>query len=373
MDIFDEEDLLAIANDGGSSPSNDDASSEASSAPADDAPDKTDVKEIDIELDDQNTHAQKKVQLAADDDESSDDEDGGFLESWLSDLKKQENDFEEKMIEAHERNSCIPESKSSADHLRENDDLEILNSDTNEVNEVRASVDRSTDAAKGESVVASSILYGETVQSKDCLEVHLGSSVIAWISKYNSKRRKTNTDDMNVELNDNAFIGIQQESGMDEVMPSSLLMELKSVASSHNGNNNSMKPVHRNAIIVASDVERKQYKGDAVAYTCKAKKEHTMVDCVARYDQEKKCYILEMVGMSVSNLQPYSGEAEQKSDGSKSRANIDNAPLLQHDQKIADPRLLAKRAEAQVKKLKQAKRNSVGNDGKISKSKGQER
>jgi hypothetical protein len=187
MDIFDEEDLLAIANDGGSSPSNDDASSEASSAPADDAPDKTDAKEIDIELDDQNTHAQKKVQLAADGDESSDDEDGGFLESWLSDLKKQENDFEEKMIEAHERNSCIPESKSSADHLRENDDLEILNSDTNEVNEVRASVDRSTDAAKGESAVASSILYGETVQSEDCFEVHLGSSVIAWISKYNSK------------------------------------------------------------------------------------------------------------------------------------------------------------------------------------------
>ena len=85
MDIFDDDDLLAIAND---SASDAESSSESSSV----AIGALQTGNVDEYKSDVNTTSKDSP---ADEEEDSDDEDDGFLENWLSDSKKHENDVQD--------------------------------------------------------------------------------------------------------------------------------------------------------------------------------------------------------------------------------------------------------------------------------------
>lgn len=93
-------------------------------------------------------------------------------------------------------------------------------------------------------------------------------------------------------------------------------------------------------------------------------KRGAMVDCLARYDPQKGCYILEIVDLSVDNLEPMQqSEAVVRRNANPIVAVATIGARSQQRNKstkkdLFDPRSIAKRAEAQVRKLKQGRRRS---------------
>jgi hypothetical protein len=108
----------------------------------------------------------------------------------------------------------------------------------------------------------------------------------------------------------------------------------------------------------------KRYIGDASLCTNHdGRKANAIIDCLARYDPNKKCYILELVDMSVSNLHLHSGDDYPEPNSNEGSAGMDTAgiaPLKQPEPLIVDPRIRARWAEVQVRLLKRGKRKSVG-------------
>ncbi|KAL9186529.1 hypothetical protein ACHAXT_005767 [Thalassiosira profunda] len=78
-----------------------------------------------------------------------------------------------------------------------------------------------------------------------------------------------------------------------------------------------------------------------------------MVDCLARYDSAKRCYVLEIVGMRIDNLQHMGEEVPTIADADTC-ARSKREPSTQPTERF-DPRSIAKRAEEQVKQLKRGK------------------
>ena len=75
-----------------------------------------------------------------------------------------------------------------------------------------------------------------------------------------------------------------------------------------------------------------------------------LVDCLARYDPERGCYVLEMVDMLIETSESDAAECRPRMDG-------DSRNMMGGKQSgaLMDPRSVAKRAEDQVKKMKRGR------------------
>jgi len=104
-----------------------------------------------------------------------------------------------------------------------------------------------------------------------------------------------------------------------------------------------------------SEVLIEESRGDVKKCGQIVQSEEGMVDCLARYDKEKGCYVLEKVNLLVRNLQSSTAEAvpnEEEAACDKEGASTEV------DRQQFDPLTKAKRAEQQIKKLKKGKRTS---------------
>eukprot|EP00804_Cyclotella_cryptica_P001731 CCRYP_009097-RA/>CCRYP_009097-RA protein AED:0.27 eAED:0.27 QI:110/1/1/1/0/0/3/896/407 len=405
MDIFDEEDLLAIANDEDSSSSHADDDSCASNGCADadgstkaDAGGGSGVKKHSgaSSVDDGNKNVA---------DEDSDDD---FLDSWLTDLKNCERKYQEKMLE-----TCNDESSHRArvkdesckidvhnTHDNDTDDdtctsdedrekqLETTHRDSHEsiLNEASSEVanDYNCEYAVMKDVATSGVGDIDEIASKndknalgDSIEIQLGSSVLRWISDYHSEKRSMNkrrkVSALAVvakdKLDNDAIIGLQRDfKGSDDPGPfsSCLLVDLRK--NNHNGKAKRPAASQHTAIIETTNPDvfhddksilpeqvtarSKEFIGDAVLCASReGRKGSAMIDCLARYDPDKKCYILDLVEMTVSNLHSHSVD-----DGAGSNDGPPRVPFMQPEPLIVDPRIRAQKAEDQVRKLKRGKR-----------------
>lgn len=327
MDIFDEADLLAIANDGGSSCSSHDSSNASSSA--------SDICDEGAE----NVKVEEKLgsEAASDEkDDASDDSDGGFLDSWLTDMKKSEDVLKDELALDKSRD-CDREEEVDVNPGKADDNAARLRD--NVANNV------STDLLD-----ARSTRGGDGKRDTNAHPIELGSSVLEWISNRNSKKPKAS----GVEIKDDAVIGItrKQDPGA-----ASLWMEL--IKNPYTDRMHS-KDIHAAIIESASNEgsETQYFRGDATI--CKSDdRRKSMVDCLAIYDDKRKSYVLELVDMYIPNLQ----QSDQSTQDLEWNNNQSAADVTTTDVSNKDPRLLAKRAEAQVKRLKRGKRKSVGEGG----------
>ena len=342
MDIFDEDDLLAIANDSASSSSDAESSSESSSVAIGAL--QTDEYKSDV------NEKQKRNTTSKDspaDEEDSDDEDAGFLDNWLSDSQKHENDVQDVTGRA--------EGHSSQDgSVASNIELDVAKS--------KAAVESDGDSSAITPVDETNASLGEITETKEQdeggIRIHLGQSVLNWITKYNSKKWQQNSEG---GLSNGAIVGIHETHSCKEELKSSLMVDLMTADSSERAKSNAVQ-VEQIAIITpvgdetTASSDMQQFRGDVLSSSSSiVRKSNFSVDCVAIYNKERKCYILEMVDVTVTNLQPRldNDEANQNIDKTNNEFVADEIP-----KNIVDPRLLAKRAESQVKQLKR-KRKSV--------------
>jgi hypothetical protein len=330
MDIFDEEDLLAIANDGGSSCSSHDSSDASSVA--------SDICDEGAEIDgDVKAEVKLGSEAASDEkDDDSDDSDGGFLDSWLTDMKKSEDVLKDELALDKSRD-CAREEKvdvnagkadGNAAHLQDNV--------ANNVSKGRL------DASNTRSV--------DDKRDTNTHPIELGSSVLGWISNRSSKKSKAG----GVEIKDDAVIGITRKQ---DPSAASLWMELIKNPSTDRMHS---KDIHATIIESVSNEgsETQYFRGDATI--CKSDdRRKSMVDCLAIYDDKRKCYVLELVDMFIPNLK----QMDQSTQDLEWNNNQSAVDVTTTDVSNNDPRLLARRAEAQVKKLKRGKRKSVGEGG----------
>lgn len=328
-DIFDEEDLLAIANDGGDSSSSngsdeeghggsprvpaktDDPSlaAENPSASGDGGHDgvKTECPSLpSSEEEPKHPSSAQKPEVAGTEDgcaspssSDGDSDDGGFLESWVK--EKEAN----RKANANQEDNC---------------------------HEDRHEPEYSDGGEKYESPG-----NGKT-------RVELGASVLQWISREESGGKGTADRATGV-------VGIQQTN--DAALSPLLLLTTSenSPRKRRRGGDESAKAtiediseqtasdrrVQSGRVVHASDATRSSNSGN-------------MVDCLARYDPAKRCYVLEMVGMRIDNLQPM-GEQAQTIAGTDTQPRSKREPHITQ----SDPRSIAKRAEEQVKQLKRGK------------------
>ena len=271
-DIFDEEELQAIAADESSA---EDSSSPHSSKPTDDF---SGVKE--------KTATTGKKSDGSSSDSSSDD--GGFLESWLeAEKKKSESDIHKDV------------------QTSQNNDEDITPKKAHE------QVD-------------------ETMKNT----MQLGDSVLQWIE---STKRKKRYD------NDCGIVGIQRNDG--EAFSETSTLKL----SKPNTKKRSRAGIDQSEVLIEESSSGLKMCGEAV------QSEEGMVDCIARYDKDKGCYVLEAVDLLINNLQTSTAEAvpnEEEAACDKDKADTDV------DRQQFNPLTKAKRAEQQIKKLKKGKRTS---------------
>ncbi|KAL7482824.1 hypothetical protein ACHAW6_008490 [Cyclotella cf. meneghiniana] len=420
MDIFDEEDLLAIANDEDSTSSHAADESCASStetrcAATDDAAEKPNADGGSSEKGQSVTASFNVGQNHAAEEDSDDDSDNDFLGSWLTDLKNCEQKYQQKILETYnEENNSTTKVKGEScqvdtdgNHDNDSDDeasasdeaqpsilLENIHQDTsapdfnpttsqvaNDENCEYAGDNHVATAAAGDS--AQSALKDDT-NALDTIEIQLGPSVLRWISDYQYEKRSTNKRRKvagSDEFDNDAIIGIQRHfKECDESGPfsSCFLMNLKK--NDHYGTTMRPPAPQHTAIIETSNADvchdaksilsgafahpSKRYIGDALLCANQdGRNANAMIDCLARYDPVKKCYILELVDMTVSNLHLRSGDDYSEPNSNEGPAAMDTAGIAspkQPEPLIVDPRLRARRAEDQVRKLKRGKRKSAG-------------
>ncbi|KAL9186134.1 hypothetical protein ACHAXT_005372 [Thalassiosira profunda] len=334
-DIFDEEDLLAIANDGGDSSS---CGSSNASDEEGDSPPGVPVKAEEPSLAAENpsasgdgghdgakpecpslpsseeepkqpSSAQKPEAVGGEDASSSSSDggsdDGGFLESWVKEAN----------------------SKAAAKSALANSNQEESGHDD---------WDEPAYTDGGEE-------HGAPNSGKT--RVELGASVLQWISREESGGKGKADRATGV-------VGIQQTTALSPILR--LTTSEISLRKRRRGGDESAKAtiediseqtasdrrVQSGRVVHASDATRSSNSGN-------------MVDCLARYDSAKRCYVLEMVGMRIDNLQPM-GEEAQTIAGTDTCARSKRESSTQSTERF-DPRSIAKRAEEQVKQLKRGK------------------
>ena len=373
MDIFDEEDLLAIANDGASSSSNAESSSDSSSVAsgalqtggrnnAED--DKSCVNEK------QKRQTITKDDSPTDEESDSDDADGGFLDSWLADLKSCGDGVKEETLLTEKR---AEERNSQDGSLAPNEELGAI--ETEPEGDIKC--DDSASVPTAHTSASLDVLAESKLQEEGRVPIQLGQSVLNWITKYNSKKRKANSEG---GLCNDAIVGIHKHHSCDDELQSLLMIDFEMNGSSAEHVKSNTGPVEHSAIITLANDEdnihmdtasnSQRFRGEVRSCTSSGvRKLNSLVDCVAIYDKNQKCYILEMVDVTVANLQPCLENIAADQDAIKTdvayTADITNGFSFREQkrpEKIVDPRLLAKRAEVQVKKLRRGKRKSVGKE-----------
>ena len=276
-DIFDEEELQAIAADASSA---EDSSCQHSLHSGDEPTnDFGGVKE---------KTANTKKQGNENDDSSTDD--GGFLESWLE-----------------------AEKKKSESDIHKHKDIQISQNNDEDITPKKAHEQ-----------------VDETMKNT----MQLGDSVLQWIE---STKRKKRYD------NDCGIVGIQRNDG--EAFSETSTLKL----SKPNTKKRSRAGIDQSEVLIEESSSGLKMCGEAV------QSEEGMVDCIARYDKDKGCYVLEAVDLLINNLQTSTAEAvpnEEEAACDKDKADTDV------DRQQFNPLTKAKRAEQQIKKLKKGKRTS---------------
>lgn len=287
-DIFDEEELLAIANDDDDESSSCHSSSlgsevERNTSLVDGSATKfEDAKVVGIHTSEQKTATSQndgiltnnvkddvehpisnlhsvgsnisntKEKGNKDSDGSSSDDDGGFLESWLEEEKK-------KSVSATQN---ILHVKGTKKEEEEDDDAN---------------------------------------QNDKRHTIHLGESILQWISSSKSS-----------EGNISGIVGIQQNHNEQGAFSSQSSTLHLTTSSSNDRKRSRTGPVGGDTVtieqIAANTPEGKITKLGQIVRTSntaeeKASTPGAMVDCLARFDHQKKCYVLEIVDLLVNNLE----------------------------------------------------------------------
>ena len=364
-DIFDEEELLAIANDSdGGNEGSGIASSSSSSANSDGK-----VLRVDSTSCAQEVVGGTHMQESDDDD---DDDDDGFLESWFEaeDAKKRS------LVSAREENASSELDESG--RVKNGGDKTTTNNsdDKEEIMESMQDGERETQE------------HNE-MKNGDRIKLLLGPSVLNWISgkktRY-SRSKLHKTDDSTCGL-----VGIERYcSGQDDTFSqrSSLILRLANnssrkrtrvetsetvVANLETDTLSSSSPVEKPTNYIGQATFPNQRKDGGIATSS----DEPMVDCIAIYDHNKKCYVLEVVDYVVTHLSLSSSE-NNEADTTISSRNERNAevrkltlksPPNQNDKlegskgtmQLIDPRSSTKRADNQIKMLKRGRRKKETN------------
>ena len=357
MDIFNEKDLLAIANDSSSSSCANNNSTDETSVASDEF--------IGGAIGDNDVCNQREdtkppaVRNSAAEDDDSDDEDGGLLETWFTDLKSRD-DLQDETLKSTTREESDVNLHAEA---HPDNDYALGNESENSTGDASQSVSDNIAIVQHNSQ--------DRENSHDCAVMQLGSSVYDWISKYNSNQRRKSS---RVDLDSARIIGIEKDLNVNGAWPASLVVDFKEIAEENISKRTGVAQQNI-AIIRADGVDattdsKEKFQGDATANSPgDHRNTDTMVDCVAIYNHKKNCYTLEMVDMTITHLQPYSGNndviSQDLEQNSEPAIDIGVASSEESKQNILDPRTLAKQAEAQIKKLKRGKRKSAGKERAI--------
>ena len=227
------------------------------------------------------------------------------------------------------------------------------------------------------------------MKNGDRIKLLLGPSVLNWISgkktRY-SRSKLHKTDDSTCGL-----VGIERYcSGQDDTVSqrSSLILRLANnssrkrtrvetsetvVANLETDTLSSSSPVEKPTNYIGQATFPNQRKDGGIATSS----DEPMVDCIAIYDHNKKCYVLEVVDCVVTHLSSSSSE-NNEADTTISSRNERNAevrkltlksPPNQNDKlegskgtrQLIDPRSITKRADNQIKMLKRGRRKKETN------------
>lgn len=314
-DIFDADDLLAIEQDAQSSSCSDSANDEASNNneypnQEDDECEKQSLFQQPQEVEGGQTIHNSSTDVNVE--ESDEDSDDGFLTSMLALGKKSAQDVsaleeQEKIVQQESRRS-----DSSQHNFRGNDNVD------------------------------------ESLATSENVKVVLGDSAARWITSYQTCKQKHTKKNVGKKRRFNCIydgvISIQNICG-DSIndKPSALRLSVNNKRKRHSGGREVAEATLQQ-LDVAQNERKTLLHGQAeLAPSAERSTLGTMVDCIARYDATKGCYVLEIVDLDVS-----------ASTAGKSKDDDERSPSMDPST-IADPRSRAKQAEKQVRNLKQGR------------------
>ena len=329
-DIFDEEELLAIANDNDSCESSSclssfpgseeernpsllgDAKVQKMTSTSNQSNGIGDNKDDTLKIGSNNISNTKEESNKESDGSSSSDDDGGFLESWLEEEKAKSESATQNILQHGTADSGAKDDTTSQISGIKSTKKEEEENNANKGNDKRHTI-------------------------------HLGESILQWISSSKS-----------IEGNISGIVGIQQNRNEYEAFPPSSTLQLLTTPPSNDRKRSRTGTVSGDTVTIkqisANTPEGKITKLGQVVHASNAAEEMAltpgaMVDCLARYDDQKQCYVLEIVDLLVNNLEPSKSE-----DANKTTTNDNHAGEL-----LYNPLLSTKRAEAHVKKMKKRK------------------
>lgn len=362
-DVFDEEELLAIANDsdddssGGSSRIS--SSSAAAASPhvearvrtpslplralEEDAADKINERHI------QSQHESIAKHMSDASSSDDDDDDDGFLESWFD-------------AENAKKRYAVP--AEAAESQVEEFEEEIHNEvpTTNTDNE-KATKDVKQDGGEAKNNI--------DTPNERRTELQLGTSVLNWISVRGRKTKKYSLSKMHESDGSNVGLVAIERNHEDNNPQGSAILRLstsntrkrRSVGSSDSITATLEEDASSNK---GSADKPKRYIGQASFPNetdgAMSTSDGAMVNCLAVYNRQSRCYVLEIVDVMVTNLATSSEEVatstrnERKADGAKLAIKSPS----QHGELnckatagiLIDPRSSSKRADNQIKLLK---------------------
>jgi len=313
---------------------------------------------------------------------SSDDNDDGFLESWFETEKQtlaaaQNTSLGVDMDEDQHSDTPIEEIDDDGENNEHNDKhsdtqiekvangkKEIIDhgNSKNEISLGDSVLQWISSATKSASSSSSNNLCGGVVALQHTTEDHEDDAANISHSHTSTTLRLRTTTTTTPTVN----LRKRSRSGNDTTTAKAIIEEVALSSSLSSGSSTSKKMANKNKkcgrVVITqnvSDAERLSTPG-------------AMVDCLARYDSHKGCYVLEMVDLLVDKIEPMSSSGaisrdEQKmSRHGKATATttlaITGTPTEKKyvnrsssSEMMSDPRLVARRAEDQLKKLKRGK------------------
>ena len=316
-DIFDADDLLAIEQDAQSSSCSDSANNDEASNEypnqEDDGCEKQSSFQQPQEVEGGQTIHNSSTDVNVE--ESDEDSDDGFLTSMLALGKKSAQDVSALALEEQEKivQQESIRSDSSQHNFCGNDNVD------------------------------------ESLATSENVNILLGDSTARWITNYQTCKQKHTKKNVGKERRSNCIydgvISIQNSCG-DSIndKPSALRLSVNNKRKRHSGGREVAEATLQQ-LDVAQNERKTLLHGQAeLAPSAERSTLGTMVDCIARYDATKGCYVLEIVDLDVSAS---SITGKSKDD--------ERSPSMEHPSTIADPRSRAKQAEKQVRKLKQGR------------------
>jgi len=263
-------------------------------------------------------------------------------------------------------------------------------------------------------------------EDKCNVKIDIGESILRWISNQKSamgndpsakrpgnREISNNAIDLNAKIRSNhhgfgGVISIQQSKSKKISSSSSSLMRLSTSAATHDTTGRSRtsnKAANVGQVILERFAPRGESASASASDTAQIAKTQipstqsgqasfapnpettlpgTMVDCLAIYDSQRGCYVLEIVDMTVSKLRAVSSKAalaySNRIAGSTGTRSTNNDAGMKEttmntmipdatvpEPILIDPRSRAKRAEDQIRRLKRGKGRQSGGVANVSK------